>query len=74
LAEAARTAEADVAATSGASLVPVLAERDEAVARALKAAHPRTRAARFSVRDEAGWRAGRSAADDADLGTSAALR
>lgn len=65
--EAAR-AEARAEATHGSEVAVVLARRDDAVDRALRDAHPRTRSARSTASSGAGWRSGRSAADRAGLG------
>ncbi len=61
-------ATADAAATYGAALVPVLAERERAVEAAVSELFPRLRRRNGPTVDPAGWHAGRRAADDADLG------
>lgn len=62
-------ATAEATATYGASLVPVLAERERAVDAAVSELFPRLRRRGGRTVDPAGWHAGRQAADDAELGT-----
>lgn len=69
LGDARAAARGDAARTYGAELVPVLAERSEAVETAFTALFPRVRAARRTRVDAVGWAAGTAAADRADLGT-----
>ncbi len=68
LTDARAAARGDAARTYGAELVPVLAERTEAVETAFTALFPRVRAARRTRVDAVGWAAGTAAADRADLG------
>ncbi|MFV2196683.1 DUF2786 domain-containing protein [Nocardiopsis sp. LOL_012] len=70
LAEAARAAAEEAAAEAGASLVPVLADRERRVGEAVEEAfgeltHTRVRGPRSAE----GWREGRAAADAASLGS-----
>ncbi|MDV8023716.1 DUF2786 domain-containing protein [Rhodococcus sp. IEGM 1330] len=51
----------------GSALVPVLAERSQAVNKAFTAMYPSTTEVRIEARDQAGRRAGRSAAERANL-------
>lgn len=53
--------------TYGAALVPVLAERSEAVEHAFNQMFPRLRTPRRTRVDALGWHAGRAAADEAEL-------
>ncbi|MGV8874044.1 MAG: DUF2786 domain-containing protein [Rhodococcus sp. (in: high G+C Gram-positive bacteria)] len=68
-----RLTEARVRATAaateqhGSALVPIMAERSDAVDRALAARNPSTRRIEFSSDNSAGWHAGRAAAERADL-------
>lgn len=61
-------ARGDAELTYGAALVPVLAERSEAVDQAFTTMFPALRAPRRTRVDAQGWDAGRAAADQADLG------
>jgi hypothetical protein len=70
-----RLAESNAAVTARATegrgdLLPVLARRDELVAMALHEAFPTLARRRTSLSNAAGWGAGTSAADRADLGRS----
>jgi hypothetical protein len=65
-ARAAATREAEV--EHGASLVPLMDARRDAVAEMMKQEFPHTRSARTSVSHYGGYGAGRAAADRADLG------
>lgn len=56
--------------TNGTALLPMLAERERAVDRAVSELFPRLRQRTGTVVDPAGWHAGRRAADDAYLGTA----
>ncbi|MCB1014281.1 MAG: DUF2786 domain-containing protein [Acidimicrobiales bacterium] len=67
LVEATAAAEEVAAAEAGAGLVPVLADRSEAVRAERDAAFPRVRTARTTVTNGEGWSAGRRAADRASL-------
>ena len=70
LAEATAGAVEEVAAeggTAAAGLLPVLADRTEAVLAARDEAFPRLRTARTSVSNGQGWQAGRDAAERASL-------
>ncbi len=68
LADAGVTAIEEVDTSSGGALVPVLAERTEAVDREVAALHPRLRTkAASSPTDHLGWHAGQEAAERADL-------
>ncbi|MCW2535165.1 MAG: uncharacterized protein JWQ26_864 [Modestobacter sp.] len=69
LATARDEATADATAAYGSALLPVLAERERAVDRAVSELFPRLAQRSGRVVDAAGWHAGRLAADDADLGT-----
>jgi hypothetical protein len=69
LTDARDRATAEATATYGASLVPVLAEKERAVDAAVDRLFPRLRRRGGRVVDPAGWHAGRRAADDAELGT-----
>jgi len=73
LRQATAAAAQEAEATHGAALVPVLAERDEHVKAAMAKAFPVTRAQRASVSNGSGWRAGRVAADQAQLGVGPSL-
>jgi hypothetical protein len=59
----------DAAHSDSASLLPVLASREQAVDEALSAAFPNARAMRYSVSDARGWRAGADAGDRATITT-----
>lgn len=77
LAEATADAVEEAAAEAGAAaarLLPVLADRTEAVQAALDEAFPRTRTARPSVSNGQGWQAGRLAAERASLTGQAQVR
>ena len=75
-----RLREADTASTNlaeetfGTALVPVLAQRKQAVDDALRAAFPKTTQRNRRISNEAGWHAGRIAADQASLTPWAAVR
>lgn len=73
LQQASAAAAREAEATHGAALVPVLAEREAQVKEAMTKAFPRTRAQRPSVSNGSGWRAGRLAADQAQLGVGTPL-
>ena len=64
---------AEAEKTYGSALVPILAEREAAVDAAFSEAFPDTVAMRSRRLDAAGWHAGRSAADRADIGAGAAI-
>jgi hypothetical protein len=68
LAEQTAAEEQAAAAEPGTDLVPLLAERAEEVDRAVGEAFPRLRSHRVSASSGAGLRAGREAAENADLG------
>ena len=68
LEEARARARGDAERTYGAALVPVLAQRSEAVDAAFTTMFPALRAPRRTRVDAEGWDAGRAAADRADLG------
>jgi Protein of unknown function (DUF2786) len=70
-AASASTKEAEV--TFGASLLPVLVQREADVEEAVAAAFPRMRQVRSRVSNAAGWDAGRVAADQASLQSGAEL-
>lgn len=74
LREAAATSTREAETAFGASMLPVLAHRDEVVEEAAATAFPHTRTIRTRVSNEAGWHAGRLAADQASLGAGAELR
>ncbi len=59
--------------TFGSALVPVLAERDEQVAAAVRDAFPHLGTMRTSTSNLSGWFAGEEAADHADLGDNQPL-
>ena len=70
LVDAADAVEADAVAEAragGIELLPVLARRDAEVDEAVAAAFPRLRSKYVSVTNRAGWQAGTTAADVADL-------
>lgn len=72
--EAARShVAAEAAAEYGASLLPVLASREAAVEAAYAEAFPNTTLMKSRSLNAAGWHAGRSAADAADIGAGAAI-
>ncbi len=72
--EAARSHVAATAATEyGESLLPVLASREAAVETAYTEAFPNATTMRSRSLNAAGWHAGRSAADAADIGASASI-
>jgi hypothetical protein len=64
----ANTVVTAAATATQASLLPVLARRDEIVQAALDEAFPRTTRRRTSLTNGAGWQAGIAAAERADLG------
>lgn len=70
---ASASATQQAAATHGAALVPVLAEREQQVRTAMATAFPKTRAQRASISNGSGWQAGRVAADQAHLGVGTSL-
>lgn len=63
-----RLAEASEPSVADDRLLPVLADRSKAVQALFEEMFPRTVSKSFAVRSEAGWGAGTSAADRADLG------
>ncbi|NMN99857.1 DUF2786 domain-containing protein [Gordonia sp. TBRC 11910] len=67
LAEARERAAAAASSKYGKELVPVLAERAEAIADVFDRQFPNVRSVRSSVTNDLGWYAGRQAADTADL-------
>lgn len=67
LTEARDRATAAATRQHGSALVPIMAERTDAVDRAFAARHPTTRTIRFSSDNAAGSHAGRAAAERADL-------
>ncbi len=72
--EAARShVAAEAAQEYGAALLPVLASREAAVEAAYTAAFPNTTTMRNRNLNAAGWHAGRSAADAADIGAGASI-
>ncbi len=72
--EAARShVAAEAAAEYGDSLLPVLASREAAVEAAYAEAFPNTTLMKSRSLNAAGWHAGRSAADAADIGAGAAI-
>jgi len=72
--EAARSQVATAAAAEyGESLLPVLAHREAAVEAAYTEAFPNVTTMRSRNLNAAGWHAGRSAADAADIGASASI-
>ena len=73
LREAAKAATAE-ATRDRATLLPVLARRDEAAEAAVREAYPSVGTSRVSANDAAGWHAGRAAADQAQLDLHEALR
>ena len=64
---------AQAAAEYGDSLLPVLASREAAVEAAYTEAFPNTTLMKSRSLNSAGWHAGRSAADAADIGAGAAI-
>ena len=75
LAEASRRAEAEVVASIGdGRLLPVLAARELAVQDRVAELFPRLTPRQVSASNSAGWRAGRSAADLANLDVHRAVR
>ena len=74
LRESAEVSVHDAEATHGASLLPVLASRDLAVKTATAAAFPKLVTRSQRVSNEAGWQAGKIAADQASLGAWGAVR
>jgi hypothetical protein len=74
LREAAATTTKEAEATFGASLLPVLAQRDADVDQVVSEAFPRLREVRTRISNEAGWKAGRVAADQASLRVGGELR
>ncbi len=74
LEEAARTTTKAAESTFGASLLPVLAKRDADVEAVVSEAFPRLQQVRTRVSNEAGWKAGRLAADQASLRAGGELR
>lgn len=73
LREASASAEAGAEAEHGPSLLPVLARREEEVDRARDEAFPGTTSFSPAARDQAGWLAGRAAAEVAKLWTDEEL-
>ncbi|MGH9104809.1 MAG: DUF2786 domain-containing protein [Acidimicrobiales bacterium] len=67
LREAAAAATEAAVATAGDALLPVLANRERGVDEAVAKMFPDTTTSEFTVTDDAGWAAGRAAADLADL-------
>lgn len=68
-----RHVAAEAAAEYGDSLLPVLASREAAVEAAYAEAFPNTTLMKSRSLNAAGWHAGRSAADAADIGAGAAI-
>ena len=68
LREASARSAQEAEATYGSSMAPVLAERDERVAAAVRDQHPHVATLRTSNSNVSGWFAGEDAADRADLG------
>lgn len=68
LAEARDAGTAEAEAVAGTALIPVLEARTEAVDDVLEDLFPRLRTVETRVSNAQGWRAGRLAADHADLG------
>jgi hypothetical protein len=73
LRETTATVVSEASAAHGGALLPVLASRSEAVNDACAAAFPRTTVSSTAARDQAGWVAGRVAADMASLAVGEAL-
>jgi len=69
LAQSQAHASEQAASTYGTTLVPLMRERSEAVHEVFSELFPQTVTKRTSPVDAYGWRAGRAAADEADLGT-----
>ncbi|MCD2193027.1 DUF2786 domain-containing protein [Actinomycetospora endophytica] len=67
LREAEATAQEEAVAAAGDALLPVLAARGEVVERTTAELFPRITTKRFTVGNDAGWQAGREAADAASL-------
>jgi uncharacterized membrane protein YgcG len=67
------TAAGAAAGPGGGGLLPVLARRADAAEAAAAAAFPNLKTFSATGRDADGWRAGRQAADRADLGTESVL-
>lgn len=67
LAEARARADRSAGATYGSSLVPILAERDQAVTSVFEDLYPNLRSSKISVSDTSGVHQGRMAAEHADL-------
>lgn len=74
LRESAEASVHDAEATHGANLLPVLASRDLAVKDATTAAFPKLVSRSQRVSNEAGWQAGKIAADQAALGAWGEVR
>ena len=74
LRESAEVSVHEAEATHGPSLLPVLASRDLAVKTATAAAFPKLVTRSQRVSNEAGWQAGKIAADQASLGAWGAVR
>jgi len=72
LAQSQAHASEQAADTYGTALVPLMRERAEAVQEVFSELFPETRTKRSSPVDVHGWRAGRAAADEADLGCGGA--
>ncbi|MQA34283.1 DUF2786 domain-containing protein [Modestobacter roseus] len=68
LTDARDAARAEARATYGGALVPLLADREATVDRAVEELFPHVRRRQGPMVDPAGWDAGRRAADEADLG------
>jgi len=68
LREAADAMAAEMSATTGTDLVPVLGRRKAEVEAAVQEAFPSTRRMTYSTANADGWRAGRASAAQADLG------
>ncbi|WP_127784344.1 DUF2786 domain-containing protein [Rhodococcus sp. X156] len=74
LADSQQQAHAAAADVYGTALVPVLQQRSEAVREVFTELFPQVVTKRTSPVDPQGWRAGRAAADEADLGTGGLRR
>jgi hypothetical protein len=74
LEQASRAATQDAAAELGAALLPVLARREDAVDDAVGKLFPGTVRSSLAATNQAGWVAGRAAADLADLAVGPSLR
>lgn len=70
LQEAARVARVEAEQVAGRSLLPVLADRSDAVDRAVAELFPHVRVVRSQARSTAGFVSGRAAADRADMGAA----